>query len=61
MSLTTDKRDTTGLPGTTSIPGISGMTDIPGTTPTARDALLIVGLQNDFLPGGALPVPAGRR
>ncbi|WP_025918049.1 isochorismatase family protein [Herminiimonas sp. CN] len=26
---------------------------------SGRDALLIVDVQNDFLPGGALPVPAG--
>ena len=29
--------------------------------PTNRDALLIVDVQNDFCPGGALPVPAGDR
>ncbi|NWG31088.1 MAG: isochorismatase family protein, partial [Rhodocyclaceae bacterium] len=28
-------------------------------TLTAHDALLIVDVQNDFLPGGALAVPAG--
>jgi len=26
---------------------------------TPRDALIIVDVQKDFLPGGALPVPAG--
>src|SRR5580765_7287739 len=27
--------------------------------PTAGDALIIVDVQNDFLPGGSLPVPCG--
>jgi hypothetical protein len=32
-----------------------------GLTTGPHDALVIVDPQNDFLPGGALPVPAGNR
>lgn len=32
---------------------------MPPITPGARDALIIVDVQNDFLPGGALAVPEG--
>jgi nicotinamidase-related amidase len=33
--------------------------DAPTTTPRAGDALLLVDVQNDFLPGGSLAVPHG--
>jgi nicotinamidase/pyrazinamidase len=33
--------------------------DPPATVPGPADALLVVDLQNDFLPGGALAVPSG--
>lgn len=33
--------------------------DAPMTTPRAGDALLLVDVQNDFLPGGSLAVPHG--
>lgn len=33
--------------------------DAAGLTPGASDALLIIDVQNDFLPGGALAVPKG--
>jgi nicotinamidase/pyrazinamidase len=31
----------------------------PGTSPGPGDALIVVDVQDDFLPGGRLPVPAG--
>jgi len=35
------------------------MTSRDDLTPRAGDALVVVDVQNDFLPGGALPVPRG--
>ncbi len=35
------------------------MNGVPNPTPKAGDALIVVDLQNDFLPGGALEVPGG--
>ena len=32
---------------------------MPGLTPAATDVLIVVDVQNDFLPGGALAVPDG--
>lgn len=35
------------------------MTSLPESLPRKGDALIVVDVQNDFLPGGALPVPHG--